>query len=445
MECARGCSFATWRLQLFRQILASAQQPSSMRRSISSLPAQQQPNPEDETPSETDNNIVDSEKVYTPPSQRLPQSPLMTHPRFNQPKVRKKQPKDYPMSEDRAALLQNPWARALGSPARLCSITGARMPRDLMGEWGLVRQPGTEETYLLPVDLIKDSLTSHKNQEHTGSSSSSTTAASRIPSAVKEAPEQGQSDVGEPEESIIPLRQENAGKQLIFRTVNSRQYFQLLSKPLSKTGGKRPAVARLLPFRWKYPQGPITSRQEKHIVWIQDMTEYLLRQMRQNIVRKMKMLSSAYTSLTAQHGVWRPLYLREYSDAGLADVLARMRPIERMECGAVLLLGPQNLSAVTENSDALGQGDASEEPSKITSFSETVLLPHNQRRVPIFDLTKLLSESDLAKLRGLPCPHFQKPALFFRPKTNATADTMLSLWKLQRFLAEDPKLAQYLE
>ncbi|OOQ81728.1 hypothetical protein PEBR_42935 [Penicillium brasilianum] len=385
MECTRRpLSYATWRLRMFRQLLGPSPVPSS-RRDLSSSRIHA-----DEAPSDA---------TSLPPSKRLPQSPLVTHPRSSPIKSRKK----LPTSEDKSELKNNPWAVALASPVRMCSVTGARIPRDLLGEWGLVRKPDTENSYLLPVDLIKDSLQGRQEVKSAGAEKTpyldpATVAADATLTAKA-------------------IRNEKPGQQLLLRMINSLQLLEGLAKPLSKSSGKKPAISRLLPFRWKHPLGPITSRVEKLVLWRPGMADYVLQQRRSDVVKKLERARRRYTRLDIPGGAWNILDLQEYSNNGLVDALERLGSFDRMASGAVLLLTP------------MSNGE---------SCPMAVFNPSTQSEVPVFDLSALLSASDLATLRDMEAPHFRNSALFFRPDDRIGVETILALWKLQRFMIETP-------
>lgn len=150
------------------------------------------------------------------------------------------------------------------------------------------------------------------------------------------------------------------------------------------------------------------------------MPEYVLRHMQLDVARKLEKTCKRFPRLGAPNGVWSVIEMGDYSDIALEDALRCLQSVDRVESGAVLLLGP------------FPEG---------TIFSGTVLLPQTQRTVPVFNLTELLSSSDLRQLGDAAASHFQHTALFFRPDDRLSVETMLSLWKLKRFLAPDPKFS----
>lgn len=394
MECAsHRVPFATWRLRVYRQLLVTSHQPHITRRSISNSPRHEAP--ADKADTETN----------TPPSKRLPQSPLVTNMRTGPEKQRKK----LPTKADLDPLSKNPWAVALASPPRMCTLTGARLPRDILGEWGLVKKPDTELNYMLPVGLLKDSLARQP-----------TPAQTEAADAAKQTEE-----LGDNESALKPTRNDKLGRHLFLRMVDRLPFLRIVSPIFARNAGKKAAVTKMVPFRWKHPHGPITSREEKSIVWMEGMPEYVLKHMRRNVAKELDATRERW-HLGAGDGVWSVLDIQEFSDAAIVDALGRLGSIERAECGAVLVLRPGGANG----------GDPNEEGS----CSEEVIHPQTQSKVPVFDLSALLGESDLETLRQTQAPHYQHAALFFRPEDASSIKTMVSLWKLKQFLLEDPKL-----
>ncbi|KAJ5624224.1 hypothetical protein N7510_000533 [Penicillium lagena] len=365
MECANQLSFATWRLRLFQQLAAPHRhhiRTHHSSRCISTSTARR-------------NDSTDS----LPPSKRLPQSPLLTHPLNKSQRPSKLRPDREYYKQAFDELNKNPWALALASPPRLCSITGARLPRDLLGEWGLVKEPETEQLYLLPVGLLKDSL---DNDPQSRPASSSST------------------------------------RQLVLRILDFMPLLKALGGPWVKVGrGKKLVLPRILPYRWRHPQGPITSREENLMAWRDDAAEFTLHHMRREVVKSLDKACNKFKRLDGPGAVWRVLELRDLSNIALQEALGPLEPVHRMACGAVLICSSQGAENETQE-----------------SFMGSVSLPQTQSRVPVFDLSVLLSETELQTLRDSH-PHFHHAALFFRPRDEVSNQALLSLWKIKRFLA----------
>lgn len=396
MKCSRHHSFAAWRLHVFHQLLETPHPPYITQRSIvSSAQRCNQAAPESE------NTAKDNTKPI-PPSQRLPQSPLITHPQTAPKKIRKRQPE----KEDLEPLANNPWAVALASPVRLCSLTAARLPRALLGDWGLVRGSDSEKIHVLPVGLLREDLKAEDSPiqpDQTLETNEST------PNAVDTLPKSGKNR----------SRDQQQKRQPVLRMIDRLPLWQKASPLICSTTLKRPAVAKLLPFRWKHPQGPITLREEKLLVWREDMPEYVHRLIQADVAKRLERTCLKFPRVEPPNKVWNALEMQEYSDAGLEDALRRLPPVDRPECGAVVLFG------------SFPGG---------TILSNTVTLPRSQSTIPIFDMSALLSESDLHKLFEAVPSQFHNAVLLFRPDTPMGVDTMLALWRLKRFLEKEPAL-----
>ncbi|KAJ5766560.1 uncharacterized protein N7511_004176 [Penicillium nucicola] len=417
MECLNArIPYAQWRLHVFRQLLGNSRFPAighGTRRSISSTPRLRTNNAEDAPkPEQSDNSNEISKKL--PPSKRLPQSPLIAHPRPGPEKNRKRRP----TIQESAELNKNPWAVALASPIRMCGVTGVRLPAAFLGEWGLVQQPEADKLHFMPVGHMQDSLQNTRPPN---------SMPSDIPDTENVENHELSSDgTDESKSSTVntqnPLVQQNnqQGRQLLLRIVESLPILRLITVPLAKKSGKKPAVLKLLPFRWKHPQGPIKASEERKLNWMSNAPDIVLESMRKQVYKKLAAASTKFKRLGKPNGVWRAVDLHEYSDSALEEALGRLKPFERMGCGGLLLLGPKADGTVSE---------------PIGSCPDSITLPQTGSKIPVFDLPSLLSESHMATLRESH-PQFQRSALFFRPDEEVTVDAMISLWKLKRLLAK---------
>ncbi|KAJ5306486.1 hypothetical protein PENANT_c031G10528 [Penicillium antarcticum] len=417
MECLHSrIPYAKWRLHAFQQLLASSRLPATAhatKRSISTTPRRQNKSAHD-APAFERTNINNATSDTLPPSKRLPQSPLITHPRPGPEKNRKRRPTMHETDQ----LSKNPWAVALASPIRMCGVTGARLPTALLGKWGLVQQQETEQLHFMPVGLMQDLLQNNRppNSNH-----------SDILATVDVKGQQSELDVSSENKSPTvdtpsPLVQQNnkQGRQLLLRITELLPLLRSISAPLSRKSGKKPAVLKLLPFRWKHPQGPIKASEEQKLNWMSNAPDIVLQSMRNVVYRKLDAASTKFKRLGKPNGVWRAVDLHEYSESAVEDALGCLKPFERMECGGLLLLG--------SNADGLASQSSVPCPDSVT-------LPQTESKVPVFDLSSLLSESDLIQLRESH-PQFQRTALFFRPDEEVTIDAMIYLWKLKRLLVK---------
>ncbi|KAL1963385.1 hypothetical protein VTN77DRAFT_8401 [Rasamsonia byssochlamydoides] len=426
--CARHRSFTSWRLQVFSRIFFppnELQLPSSrnlFRRSLSCTPrcrdshGREQTNHKDNArdKNRTGSDADEKQNVETiRPSQRLPQSPLLKKVRNPLEKERKKRPKKYEIDR----LRRNPWAVALASPPRLCSITGSRLPKALLGEYGLVRRPGSEGLWFMPVGLLEDEL----KAAAAGADAGDQKQAAGDKDSVKSK---------KPTADLLNLHV----IRIIYRSLLLKE---TTAQFASSDSGKKSQVVKLIPFRWKNPKGPLTTRELRNLVWRQDMPSFVLKKMRKEVVKTLEKASRASEmSLNASAGIWRTVALSDNSLPALVEGLEAMEEVDNMECGGILILGSDHAISPSESPSG-----------PFTSvFPDYVTLPQRGTKVPVFDLSVLLSETDRERLRQCH-PRFRQQALFFRPGGTVPVDAMLSLWRLKgftmydrEFLAQDPTL-----
>ncbi|PKY08012.1 hypothetical protein P168DRAFT_6373 [Aspergillus campestris IBT 28561] len=414
-------SYASWRLRVFRQLFdlhrvsrplsTSTQRPNAQDRSTDTTTTTtttttpntpQQPNQTQSTPN-------DANRKPPRPSQLLPQSPLLTHPRLPKTKPHKRTA----TPEDKDPLRLNPWAQALASPVRMCNLTNARLPRALFTEWGIIRRASDTEPdpplHILPTGLLKDDLAASREQHQTALSSD----------------QLEQSPPAKPTPSTT-TRNNHPPQPLIFRLTERLPVLTSLTQALDsgpESDRRRSNLARILPNRWKYPHGPLTSRAAGMLSWRDDMPEFMVGRMRAQAARALQKASRTYKKVDrGRDGVWRTLPLDARSKSALETALRDLPAVERMECGAVLVMGQPRS----------GQDATTPEVEKST-LPDAVHLQQTQSRVPVFDLSVLLSEAELEELRRSDA-RFQSLALFFRPADKTTMDTLLTLWKLKGFL-----------
>ncbi|KAL2835105.1 hypothetical protein BDW59DRAFT_3493 [Aspergillus cavernicola] len=398
--------YAQWRLGVFRRLFipSVSSDPAFLSRRVHSH------GPDDvhensntaatsndkHQPNSSGNETSESTSTITP-SSLLPQSPLLTNPKPGVALRHRK--KRSPTTDDLSDLRKNPWAMALASPVRQCGVSGTRMPKALLTDWGMVEGPASPvissqrdnspnatdkakgtKLWLLPVSLIKGNL---KN------------------------PTQGQSDATRP--------------HLQIRIIDRMPVLETLTKWINNSRkSKYTPLSRLIPFRWKPPFGPMTAVEESRLVWRRDMPEYVLRMMRLDVLKQLKSVSDTFKRQDVPNGVWRSIDVQgpPYAEKALIEGLGRMETFDRMECGVVLVLGEGTLDA----------GAASNIP-------KLIMLPTLGSKVPAFNLTRLFSQAELEEIRAHD-PRFQKFAVFLRPSSQLAIDAVLALWKLQGYIRD---------
>ncbi|KAL3482468.1 hypothetical protein BJX99DRAFT_252722 [Aspergillus californicus] len=334
------------------------------------------------------------------PSSLLPQSPLITDP--NPHREIRHRKKRASTASDPSKLALNPWAMALASPIRQCNLSGARMPRALLTEWGMVEgpvpahlqtklstnEPGKEEEkrfWFLPVSLIKEEL-------------NKPTAQGKSKAAVR--------------------------PHLSVRMLDRMPIMEKVTRSIVNTGKHKTPISKLIPVRWRPPLGPMTMADEKKIVWRPDMPGYMLKMMRRQALGELKGASAMYKRQDVPDGVWTSIDVESslQSEEALVDALKRMKCVDRMGYGAVLVLGGPDSEA--------GAG-----ADKVSALPEHVTLPELGTQVPIFDLRRLFSQVELDEIRAYH-ERFQKSAVFLRPEEPITVGAILSLWKIQGYIRD---------
>ena len=374
MECFhRRIPYASWRLQVFRRLF----KPSSGSNGSTTSPHREVST----SNSPRQQNTLDDNEASLRPSQLLPQSPLAKQ--SNEKKRKRK-----PTHEDLHELSRNPWAVALASPLRMCTVTRTRVPAAFMSQWGMLqRLDDPEKLWLMPVGLLKEELSLRKTKE-----------------------------AQQARQTTAPSHDNQALHSLKLRIIDRLPLLKHLNTPFARaTGGKKSAISKLIPHRWKPPFGPMTVREERMMVWRQDMPSFVLGQMRKDVMRKLKRAIHADQEGDTTRRVWSVVEVTGQSGEDLTAALNNVEAIEGMGSGAVLVLGRQ--------------ADAPRFPSYVT-------LPQVKSKVPVFDLSVLLPDSDVEQLRDLD-PRFRGTALFFKADDSVTVDALLALWKLQGFIRHD--------
>ena len=224
MECLqRRVPYASWRLRVFRSLLDSSADSNPSRippyRGFST--ASDPPRPQEE---------------HTRPSELLPRSPIAAQQTFEKKRKRS------PTAADLHDLSRNPWAKALASPLRMCAITRTRLPRDFLGDWGMVQRPDVpEKLWLMPVGLFKDELAPSARQDHDSTDDNSLPRSARTPRPLS---------------------------YLRLRLLNRLPLLRKLTRPLSRaSGGKRSAVARIIPNGGFHRCGMMRATTMETSVW----------------------------------------------------------------------------------------------------------------------------------------------------------------------------------
>ncbi|KAL4796989.1 hypothetical protein BDV19DRAFT_68624 [Aspergillus venezuelensis] len=421
--------YSQWRLQILSQLFRSVDSSSPTylsRRAYFTRNDNAQADlnittPEDGGTEAGRNNAngSDTRASTIPPSQSLPQSPLLTNPHPGRDLRHRK--KRRPTGRDLNNLDANPWARALASPIRMCNITYTRMPKALMLDWGLVEEP---------VSSMESSRDANAVSEN--SASSDTNAGKSEQSKLWFLPvellkEDIASSHGKKRVGTGPL----TNSQLRIRTVDRMPLLREITTGTNTSRRRRYSdiLYPILPQRWKRPFGPMTEQDSERLLWRGDMVEFVAKLKRREILAKLKYVSDTFRSQKTRSKTWMSFDAQEpYSESALLEGLAqeemaRKQKVHQMETGVFIIFGSKS------------GADTVTEPVKTDTVPDIIALPETGRMVAVLDLRRLLPQADLEEIRAYH-PRFQKSAAIIKSSNRLMADTILALWNLQGYLKE---------
>ena len=170
----------------------------------------------------------------------------------------------------------------------------------------------------------------------------------------------------------------------------------------------------IIPYRWK---GDLALN-ANHIVWREDMEQYVLSLMRTEIISSLSYLSSLPAG-----------YIVRCNDWASID--------QHRQVAAVLWLG--DVTPQKDSSNA-GPGEADTDWQSHTSMKEKEPPPYAMvfyrgQHIPVYNLRSLLSPSCLSTL-AQNCVPLRGTLTLIKRKHN-TVDLQLALWKLMGYLAPD--------
>lgn len=339
-----------------------------------------------------DHPEADTPQEITNTSQHRPSQLLKSSFLESRIGTRERRRKPQPTEDDKNRLKHNPWARLLASPVRMCSATGARIPRDILLEYGLVQHPTTKGLWLTPTELLRDEL--RKCSEKT--------------SSRRQFPN--------------------------FRITSGLRLLEAVSQTKRKV-----LMNKLIPYLWKASfGGQLTRADEQNAVWRKDMATYVLRNIRDEVVKALTKKNP-----DTEYDAWLILDVQNIGIDELEQALHKIKDLENVHCGAVLIL-----KTVDEETEMPTQRESSFKHSQAAPYFKPVnklddfvsdlatldfvRLSGDGTKVPVFNLANLLSKENLERIRG----HdelFRKPAIFFRPGKDFAPDPILWLWKLKCF------------
>lgn len=317
-----------------------------------------------------------------PDSLSLPLSPLMDQGLLrarNRYRNRKTEPSSEP-TEFQKKLLKNPYAQALATPVRSCSLTNVRLPSHFLLDFGLAPHPRTGKPWQIPKLALDPNVTtpgdaskfdrpasaSYKDDVATNPSGSSTKRPAR---AV-------------------------AGNHVI----SQKAAITFVSNI------KRKSFFQMVPHRWKLD----TRFKTDDLVWREDMDDFILELMRKKAVKLLQYLSSRPSAYIVKC-------------EGYEDIQNKQQP------GAVLWLGKP------ENEEILSTGEEPPPPYAMVKY-------RSAHHLPLYNLPAILGMEYLRQLR-VSSNNCNEALAVIKQKRN-TLDLLMHLWKLMGYITHESTIPQ---
>ncbi|KZF25024.1 hypothetical protein L228DRAFT_243802 [Xylona heveae TC161] len=308
-------------------------------------------------------------------------------------------------------LAQNPYAIALSTPIRMCSVTATRLPRFFLINYGLIAHPTTGTPWYLP-----------ENIETVGSRGSSQQQAGAVKPANGETESEGVKDGKD--ENVQEKR--GLGTYVLAR--------QDLLRVLTHAKGRR--WQQIIPHR----QREMLRSSMKDIVWRNDMDEFVTVLLRQVVMRRLENLAQ---SQEAGNNVTplSPLLSLDCDESsiniGLSDgaCLLWLGPLSSNQETTVANDGaPQDMQESVEEKGEPQRATITIDPP-VSFFS--ILSIGTNKKLPVYNLVALLGEDNVQHLRQVRPPVYSSEyALIKDGSRNGAVNSQALLWRLYGYMAQ---------
>lgn len=339
----------------------------------------------------------------TRPSASLPQSPLaaLAESHISGKKVYK----DKGTKADHNRLRNNPWAVALASPPRYCSVTRMRMPTEFLTDMGLIRRVTASDEeqvrlknygslWWMPTKLVQEEI---KASVH-------------------------------PEQRNIN-RFVSKGNPRVIRMVTRALAYDRYPKWVGRTGTHLLVKTRsIIPTAWKDENPKSSGVDFSELIWRDDMASFVFKHMAKQVTKALQEACRYEKIKQDSADLWRELPLPEMTVSALSEFLKGVE-MKDMGTGGVIILGDLAAPSEDHSRDAFKSAFTS-------TFPDYITIPQTGTMAPVYDLSVMLSRSDLEALRQSN-PRFNQRALYFRPDGPKSTEAMLALWKLKGYIMHD--------
>lgn len=214
----------------------------------------------------------------------------------------------------------------------------------------------------------------------------------------------------------------------VVRMVTRALAYARLADFVGRTGTHRLIKTKsIIPSTWKDDNNPKTSRVDfSQLIWRDDMESFMFKYMIKGVIKALQETCRYEKIKQDSADIWRELPLEDMTVSALNESLRGVE-MNDMGTGGVIILG--DLASEDYPKDAFNSAFTSNFPDYIT-------IPQTGTMAPVYDLSVVLSRSDLEVLRQSH-PRFNQRALFFRSDGPKSTEAMLALWKMKGYIMHD--------
>ncbi|KAH7395855.1 hypothetical protein BKA64DRAFT_71436 [Cadophora sp. MPI-SDFR-AT-0126] len=314
-------------------------------------------------------------------------------------------------------LAKNPYALALATPVRRCSISGTKLPSFFLQGFRVMSDPTTGEPWYVPANLAKKHLSTEKRE-----------AVDKVEEAELGKLDELDSGMGKDSSAkvaeLVRVEEQESRMEAEAKARPSKMGYQgytLNSKVLiggmvdTASGSKRSnkgkaGQAKFIPGGWR----PVKSAMQTYgkAGWRPDMDDFVTILMGRRISEAL-------------------LYLARKKRGYIVGCTDWEDALKKSQVAAFLWTGSLN-------------GDMSTGPPEFATLDVGTQdigdvgpqLAKKKRKVPIYNLPALLGKEKLEELRkSVPNSVFEKEVVVLKHK-NVTVEVQSRLWKLQGYMAE---------
>ncbi|MCJ1463777.1 hypothetical protein MMC07_002386 [Pseudocyphellaria aurata] len=371
-------------------------------------------------------------------SQDLPKSPLMdsklVSAREHYMRRKQRPNREYP-SDLEEKLSMNPYAQALASPLRHCGLTGVRLPKELLLDFGIVNHPKTGLPWHFPV--LAGLFSQNQLLETVIDSASPVSRSSPLEGdsppppaqtfAPKESPQEPATGIA-PSSDMHERKYSSPPSKALFCNFSRFQkgnYFLSSYRVINfLSKAQKGLIFRVLSLRWKSGNEPAL----RQTIWRRDMHIFILDLLRKDALEKLRTPATQYKSHL----------LEDISDVPLGFVSAALW-LGKSEGHVPEATTLHNREMVLDNGKAAGNRLEHGDLSTSREESNSTGPPHYAMMsrptgcyIPVYNLRVLMGAERLQELRSM-ARIFGCETVYLRQRRK-TLRLQMALWKLMGYM-----------